>query len=511
MSETESNRKRITKNTAMLYIRMILSMVVSLFTSRVVLATLGVEDLGIYGVVGGVVSMLSFLNSSMSGATSRFLSFEIGKGDSSRLKDTFSSAMLVHIFIAIALLLIAETVGLWFVEYKLVIPEDRMFAARCVYQMSILSAIVGITQVPYNASLIAHERMDIYAYVEIGNVFLRLLIVYLLTIGDMDKLVLFGILNLCVSVLVAMIYRIYSIRNFSECRFHFIWKPSILKPMLKFSGWDTYGNMSVMLRTQGVAMLLNMFFGPVLNAAAGIAGQVQAAVMAFASNVFTAARPQIIKQYAMNNYTEMFSIMRIIIRLNFLLLSLFSIPIIVEADFVLHIWLGIVPEYTAIFCIYTLLFNIFASISTVLVTGIHATGDIRRPSFINGSLYLLVVPVSYLLFKMGFAPWSSYLFNVVAVMIGMLSNAYTLKLYINGFSFRRFFFSDFLQCFLIFVFTFILVDLYKFVMQDGWLRLVVVGATSSIILLFLGYYVLCPRSYRVKCVQFVKKKLCKKA
>lgn len=217
MTNTAENNKRIAKNTLLLYVRMLISILVSLYTSRVVLNTLGVEDYGIYNVVGGIIAMFTFLNASMSGATSRFLTYEIGHGDSQKLKDTFSSALIIHIGIAIVIFIIAETIGLWFLTNKLVIPEDRMFAAHIVYQFSILSMMINVTQVPYNAAIIAHEHMDVYAYVELLNVFLKLGIIYLLLISNIDKLILYGILVFIVSLLIAMIYRLYCIKKFNEC------------------------------------------------------------------------------------------------------------------------------------------------------------------------------------------------------------------------------------------------------------------------------------------------------
>ena len=252
-----SDNRRIAKNAVMLYVRMFFTMIVGLYTSRVVLNVLGVEDYGIYGVVGGVIGMLGFLNASMSGATSRFLTFELGRGDQKRLADTFSSALIVHMGIALFVLLIAETVGLWFLTHKLVIPAGRMPAAHWVYQMSVLSALIGITQVPYNATIIAHEKMDVYAWVEILHAVLRLLIVYLLTIGNFDKLILYAALGLAVSVFIRMIYRVYCMRHFSESHFHWLWDKSILKPLLNFSGWDLYGNMAFTVRSHVSNFILN--------------------------------------------------------------------------------------------------------------------------------------------------------------------------------------------------------------------------------------------------------------
>ena len=315
-----ANNQRIAKNTAYLYIRMFISMSVSLYTSRVILQTLGVEDYGIYNVVGGVVAMFGFINATMSSATSRFLTFELGKGTTDRLKETFNSSFWVHVIIAVIIFLLSESVGLWFLISKMTLPEGREIAAHIVYQLSILSTIISITQVPYNATLIAHEKMDIYAYVEMVNVFLRLLILYILVIVDFDKLILYGILTMAISTGIALFYRFYCVRHYPECRIRFGAKKEIVKPMLSFSGWDFYGNMTVTARTQGVSMLLNVFFGPVMNAAAGISASVQNAVMAFAGNVNTAVRPQIIKYYAVGEYKKMESLINNACKLNFLVM-----------------------------------------------------------------------------------------------------------------------------------------------------------------------------------------------
>ncbi len=490
---------------------MLLSMVVSLYTSRVVLNTLGVEDYGIYNVVGGVVAMFSFLNASMSGATSRFLTFELGRGDFSRLKEVFSTALIIHIGIALFVFLLAETVGLWFLINKLVIPESRMPVAHVVYQLSVLSTMLGITQVPYNASIIAHEKMDVYAYVEILNVCLRLLIVFLLMLLDADKLFVYAILVFIVSFVIMCIYRWYCIRNYEETKFHFIWKKNILRPMLSFSGWDLYGNASVMARTQGVSMLLNLFFGPVMNAAAGIATQVQGAVMAFANNLVVAARPQIVKLYASKDYDAMLRLLNNAMALSFVLLSLLSVPLICEANFVLRLWLKIVPDYTVIFCVYTLLFNVFANISVLLVSVVHATGKIFRPSFINGSLYLLVIPVSYVAFRLDGEPWIPFFVNVLAVIVGMLSNAWTIRLYVKEFSFKSFLFGNFLKYVLILLVLLSSVYSLHYVVGEGWLRLILSVAVTVVLLSFSAYYILFSPQYRKELIRSLREKLWKRS
>lgn len=471
----------------MLYIRMFLTMIVGLYTSRVVLATLGVEDYGIYGVVGGVVAMMGFLNASMSGATSRFLTFELGRGDQKRLADTFSSALIVHIGIAIVVFILAETVGLWFLCNKLVIPEGRMTAAHWVYQCSILSAMLGITQAPYNASIIAHEKMDVYAYVEILNVVLKLLIVYLLVIGNFDKLKLYAVLMLAVSIVILSIYRIYCIRKFEETHFHWIWKKDILQALLSFSGWDVYGNASTLARTQGVNMLLNMFFGTVANAAAGVATMVQSILMQFSSNVVTAVRPQIIKSYSTGDIPRMKFLLLNSSRYIYLLLLLISLPILIETDFLLKLWLKIVPEYSIWFTRYLLLFNFFATISFVFAIGIHATGKVKRISLINGTLYLSVIPFTYMAYSFDFSMYSAFLFNVIAVFIGCLSNAYTINLYIKEIKICDFFSTVLAPILIISIISIAISLTPHFFYSEGWLRFCATAFTSTLTISFLSF------------------------
>ena len=504
MNSNRENTKRIAKNTMMLYIRMLFSMLVSLYTSRVVLQTLGVEDYGIYNVVGGVVAMLGFLNDSMSGATSRFITYELGRGDNARLNQVFSTSLIIHVSIALFVFVLAETVGLWFFENKLVIPENRMVSARLIYHFSVISMMIGITQVPYNAVIISHEKMNVYAYVGILNVILRLLIVYILVIWDYDKLILYAILQLFVSILIIFIYRVYCIRKFPETHFIFIIKKNYILPMLNFSGWDMYGNASVMARTQGVNMLINVFFGPLLNASSGIATQIQGAIMGLANNLVTAVRPQIVKKYAVGEFQSMISLLRNSLKLSYLLLALMSIPLICETDYILRLWLGTVPDYASAFCKYTLLFNFFANMSLLFACIIHATGRIKRISLINGSLYLMVVPISYWGYKFGASPEISYILNVIAVILGMLSNAWTVHLYIPDFSFKKYFWNDFIRIVIILLVTYYIVSKYVECMEESLLRFISTFFISAVIVLLTGYLFLIPKDIKNKLHKHIK-------
>lgn len=507
MQDSFQNNKRIAKNTLLLYVRMLFAMIVGFYTMRIVLQTLGVVDFGLYGVIGGFVSLFSFLNASMSGCTSRFLSFELGKGDFETLHDTFCMALYVHICIALLVFALSEPLGIWFIENKMQIPQERMYAVKIVFHLSILAMMANIIQVPYNASIISHEKMNVYAYIEIVNVFLKLLIVYLLQIGNYDRLVLYSIFMLCVSVFIAYIYHEYCVRTYRECHLKRVWRKDIFKRILSFSCYDLYGNLSVTIRTNGVNMLLNMFFGPVMNAAASIAAQVQGATLAFVNSVTTAVRPQIIKQYAAGEYESMVSLIRNSVKLNCLIIMLVSIPLITELHFVLHIWLDIVPKYAVTLCTYTILFSFFGNLSYILVTGVHATGKIFRPSFINGSLYLAVIPVSYLSFKLEGEYWTPYLFNVLAVVLGLLSNAYTLQLYVKTFPLTTFILKDLLPCMVLYCADLWASYLITFCINEGWIRLFIICLLSSTIIMTVGLYGILPYKLRTKLIEKIRTKI----
>ena len=476
----------------------------SIYTSRVVLNTLGVEDYGIYGVVGGIVSMMGFIKASMSGATSRFLTFELGRNDKSRLSDTFASALIIHVGISLIIFILGETVGLWFLNNKLVIPDGRMEAANWVYQLSLLSSMIGVTQVPYNSVLIAHERISIYAYFEIISVSLKLLIVYLLVIGNFDKLILYSILMLSVHIIMIAIYRIYCICHFKESHFHWKWEPSILKSMLSFSGWDLFGNASNLARTQGVNMLANMFFGTVANAAMGIAFTVQNMVMQFATNVSVAVRPQVVKTYSVGDTDQMSKLIYLSAKYLYLLLLLISVPIFMEANYVLTLWLKTVPRYTVWFVRILIFFNFFAQMSIVMAMGIHATGKIKRISLINGSIYFSVLPFTYVFYKLHGSIYVAFTFNVVAVFIGCLCNVYTLGLTVKQINIPTFIKKVLLPITPITIVAFALAYVPMITMQPGIWRLIVITLISIVIVGGMTYAMAEPE-IKTMIIQRIKK------
>ena len=402
----------------MLYVRMILVMAVTLFTTRIVLQNLGVEDYGIYNVVGGVVTMFAFLNSSMASATQRFITFELGINDESRVNLVYCQSVIIHVIIGAIIFLLAETVGLWFVYNKLIIPDDRFVAALWVYQLAIVSFLFQVINVPDQASIIAHEKMDIYAWVSILDVILKLIIAYLISVSSFDKLVFYAFLIMLTSIVTFVFYRVYTKRHFKECRFHFIFEKNKFKEMFSFAGWNIIGDMAYTLRVQGSNILLNMFFGPVVNAARGISHQVDSAVDQFVSNFQTASNPQIVKSYAQKEYDENMRLVCQCSKFSFFLIIVIAFPIIFQVDYILSLWLAEVPNYTSIFIQLILLNGIIDSVSKALKTYIKATGKVKWYMVIQGGFYLLALPFIYLFLKLGYSPVSSIIVLVVFTFLG---------------------------------------------------------------------------------------------
>lgn len=486
----------------MLYIRMALSMVVGLYTGRVVLNTLGAEDYGINGVVGGIVGMMTFINTSMSGATSRFLIFELGKGDKKKLANTFSMAFATHLIIALLLLIIAETFGIWFLNTKLVIPENRMFAAHWVYQISILSMLTIITQVPYNAMLIAHEKFDIFAYFELLSVTLKLLIVFLLVIGDFDKLILYSTLGLCVTVLIAMLYRFYCKRHFEETTLHFVYDKSIMKNMLSFSLWDLYGNCSVSMERQGRNFLINMFFGLTYNAAASVALTVAGVVQGFSGTIMQVFKPHIIKLYAAGKLQEMEVACGNAMKYSLILFSYLAVPVIIEADCLFSMWLVDVPPYAPDFCRFILIVTMLNINNSILCQIIHATGRIKRISLITGTIFFLHLPVYYLAFKLGADVISCYVLEVVGLCFVILSNLLIAKRNIPTLR-THYIFKNFLQAFFTILPVAVLAYFFSMQLDMSFYRMVSVSIFYAVLLSVVVYTMLLDNETRVKVQKYV--------
>ena len=416
------NNKRIAKNTVYLYFRMLLIMPVSFYTSRVVLAELGVDDYGIYNVVGGVVMFFSFLKGCMSATTQRFLTFDMGEGDCKKLNHTFSTALNIHIGIAIIIILLGETVGLWFINNTLNIPATRMYAANWVYQFSIITFCINIIQVPYNAALIAHEKMDIYAYISIIEVLMKLGIAYILTIISSDKLIIYGLLLLIIQIILNGIYQLYCRVQYPECRFRITKNPAQYKQIAGFASWNLAGNLTWIIKDQGSNIILNIFFGPAINAARALAIQVSGVVIGFASNFQVALNPQITKQYALKDIETMKTLVMQGVKYSFILIFILTFPLLLNIDYVLNLWLTKVPQYTSYFIILIMVEILISTLfGTPYTTAITATGKNKYYEITLGIINLLTFAVAYILLRSGYAAVSVFYVSIAFTFISGLA------------------------------------------------------------------------------------------
>lgn len=432
-----SSTKRIAKNTLMLYFRQILIMLVSLYTVRVVLATLGAEDYGIYNVVAGVVVMFGFLSGAMATASQRFFSFELGRGDTEKLKETFSVTISIYLILILIVVALAETVGLWFVNKKLVIPSERMNAARWIYQFSIANFAVTLITAPYMAAIIAHEDMGVYAYASIVEAALKLAVVFLLKVLPYDKLVVYGLLLLCIGMINTSVYRFHCRRHYEECRFRPVWNKAMFGEIWNYMGWNLFGSAVGVFNNQILNVILNQFFGPVVNAARAVSSQISSAVNSFASNFSTATRPQIIKDYAADKVEDTHRLVFRACKMTFFLMFMFTLPLVLEMPYVLKLWLKEVPENTVVFAQLTLIDALITSMTYPIMTLAQATGKIKLYQGVVGGILLCNLPLAYILLKTGFPP-HSVMVGQVAVSVVATAVRLVITNRLSRFSLRRF-------------------------------------------------------------------------
>lgn len=502
MSNTTENNKRIAKNTLLLYFRMLFLMAVSLYTSRVVLNALGVEDFGIYNVVGGVVAMFSVLSGSLSAAISRFITYELGKGNLENLNKIFSSAVTIQLGLAGIIILLAETIGIWFLNVKMNIPEVRMEAANWVFQFSILTFAINLISVPYNASIIAHEKMSAFAYISILEAVGKLFIAYLITIAPMDKLIFYAILMCVVALIVRFTYGNYCKRHFCECTYHFIWDKQLLKSMFSFAGWNFIGASSAVLRDQGGNVVINLFCGPAVNAARGIAFQVNNAVNQFVVNFMTALNPQITKSYAAGDRGYMMTLIFQGARLSFYMLLLLSLPILVNTHYILALWLKIVPEHAVLFVQLILIFALSESISQPLITAMLATGKIRNYQIIVGGLQMMNLPLSYILLRLGYFP---EVVIVIAICISQCCLAARLILLrgMIGLSITKYLKNVYLNIIVVSIIAVILPLISAYYIKESFINFILISLIAVICTLSSIYFIGCNNQER----EFIHQKL----
>lgn len=421
-----SSQKRIAKNTIILYIRMIFLMLVTLYTSRVILEALGVEDYGIYNVVGGFVSMFALISAALTSACTRFLNFEMGNSDLDRQNVVFSTAVAIQWILAIIIFVLAEIVGVWYVNNIMVLPPERLSAANWCFQFSVLNFCMNIITVPYNASIIAHERMKTFAYVSIYEGLAKLLVAFLVFKNPFDRLVYYALMLFLIQFSVRYLYQYYSRKHFEECHYKRVFDKPLVKQMLGYSVWHLLGNGAVILKTHGVNLVLNVFFGPVVNAARGLAGQVDAAVSQFTNNFMMAMNPQITQSYAKGDLNYMFNLVEKGARFSFYLVLFLSLPIIVNTDYILSIWLKEVPIYTVPFVQLTLACLLISALSKPLITAQNATGNVRNYQLIIGGINLLNLPVSYLWLWLGGSPVTVVIVAIIIEIISFFGRVYLI-------------------------------------------------------------------------------------
>ena len=502
-----SDNKRIAKNTIFLYIRMFLIMGVSLYTSRIVLRVLGEDDFGLYNVVGGIVMMFTFLNGALAGATSRFITYEIGRKDDIQLHKVFNVSLVTHLIIALIIVVLAETVGLWLLYDKMVIPAERFDAAFWVYQISILSCVFSIMSVPYNATIIAHERMNIYAYVGIVEVILKLAIAYLIMISTYDKLVVYAFLLFLVQALIMFYYRRYCNRRFAECKLMLVKEKSMYKQMFVYAGSDMIGNLAVLAQGQGLNILLNIFFGPAVNAARGIAYQVQGAVTQFSGNFMTAVKPQIIKQYAAGKIKEMMQLVVLSSCISYYLMLLIIAPICLEAEYILTLWLGEYPDYTVSFLRLVLVLCMIQTLKTPRTTVFHATGKILLPNIVVGTILCLAFPAAYVVLKMGGDPNSVFWTAIVSMFISEIAGIVIMKRRIDC-PVRDYVLHVHIRCLLVTIVSLIFPLLtYDRIELNGFAKLMMTCFLTTVFILATSYTIGLDKNMRQKINRLIKQKI----
>lgn len=477
-SHAEDN-KRIAKNTLLLYVRMALLMCISLYTSRVVLDVLGVEDYGIYNVVGGLVSMFAIINGSMTSATQRFLTFSLGKNDSTETNKVFCVAFQTHVLVAVVVVILVETIGLWFLHNKMQIADNRIDAAFWIVQFTAVSTFFNIISVPYISTIIAHERMSAFAFVSIAEATFKLIIVFLLTISPFDKLIVYGLMLAIVQIIIQVIYLAYCKRNFEECHIRLVKDRKMFSEILSFAGYNLFGSFAAVSSNQALNMLLNMFFGPVVNAARGIAMQVMGAITQFISNFQIALNPQIVKSYAQGDLTQMHKLIFRGAKFSFFLMLLLSLPVLIETPYILGLWLKEVPEGTVTFLRIIICTTLIYTMAQPIMTANNATGKVRTYYIVCGSMLILILPVSYVALRMGCPAYGVFVIHFIIECITQVLRLFMVRerIQMPVLEFCR---SVYLPIACVTIVAIVLPLVTSKAMDGGFARLVAVAAVSVV-------------------------------
>lgn len=502
------DNKRIAKNTALLYLRMTFTMIISLYTSRVILHNLGVEDYGLYQVVGGIVVLLSFVNSSLSSGSTRFLMYGLGEGNMGKLKTLFSTLLSCHILLGLVIILLAETIGMWFVKYKLNIPEERMDAALIVYHISILSSFLSITQPPYTACIKSHERMDIYAYTGIVDTLTKLLIVYLLVISPIDKLVFYAVLLFLENIGMIIFLRYYCIKHFEEAKYRPQINTVMIKKVLGYSVWNLYSSIAGALNTQGLTIMINIFFNASVVTALSIANTVRGAVSSLVENFRVAVTPQIVKQYAAGHGNKSMSLALNSTKYSFYLLYLLALPVFLLAPELIYLWLGIVPEYSVVFLRFIIFIAIANLFRSCFLTALIAMGRIKENAIYSSTIYILCFSIIFLLFKNDFSPIA--LSWVTSISEGILGLVVLPLLIIKIGKFRWFdILSIYKKCFTVFLLSTPIPAVTSFLMTGHYvlLRFICISTISCLSVIIVVWLFGIEKEHKNKLKDIIKNKL----
>ena len=435
-----------------------------------------------------MVAMFNFLNMAMTTSTQRYITFELGKGDNERLKQVFVTSVNIHVIISIAIIILTETIGLWFMAEKMVIPEERYDAALWVFHLSVITMVISIMSMPYNSVIIAHEKMSAFAYISVVEVLLKLLIVYLLTIWNIDKLILFSLLIAIIQIMIRFCYSGYCAKNFKETKYKWFYDKTLFKEMLSFAGWNLWGQLSAVLFTQGINMLLNVFFGPVVNAARAISVQVQNAIMQFSTNFQMALNPQITKMYAMGQIEEMHKLIVRSSKFTFFLLLILCLPVLIEAPIILELWLKNVPNDTVVFLRIIIITMIIDATANPLMISASATGNVKKYQIIIGGILLTILPISYLVLKLGAAPWSVFLVHLIVCCIAYITRLFIIRPLIQ-LRIRKFTYEVIFRCMLVAVLAIVIPTIMHIYMNKSIETSLSIIATSVILALLSSFYV----------------------
>ena len=501
-----NDNKKIAKNTIFLYIRMLVVLGISLYTTRVVLNILGIVDYGIYNIVCGFVSMFAFLNNSLANGVQRFYNFKKGKCSSNEIPDVYSTSLAILAILVMIVFCLLETLGVWYIYNKMIIPAERFEAAFWIFQCSVVSLIFVILQVPYSAAILAFERMDFYAFVSIIDAILKLLIVLILPYSTLDNLVLYGVLSLLVSVSNFILYYCYSKKHFNkELQLKKIKNRKLFKEITTFSGWNVFGTFAYMIKGQGLNVLLNAFFGPIVNAAKGVAMQVNSALQGFSTNIVAAIRPQLVQSYSAGNVMRVENLMFSMSRMIFVMLFCLSLPIIMELNFILHIWLSdSIPEYTIIFTDLVLVNMIITSMNTPLSQVVHATGRMRNYQVCTSFVICTILPISWGLLKLGYSPVSTF---VVCIIVSIFNQVVCLFLLrkIFPFSIKSYVVKIVMPCIVLSGFSLIVPMTIKVLISEGYPRLVINTLTTVLATVLLSYLVVFSKDEKKLMNEFVQR------